>query len=115
MNSITKIILTAAASTTLTFSAHAESTQTMKPMHGATFHAGTKHASVYFLNDNATCKLVVMQADDANYAPTRFEAAIADGASKQYPFADGKLLEFACQDRGQAMTINTLDDVATNR
>ena len=92
MNSITKILF-AAASITLSFAAQAD---TLKPMHGATYHAGTKHAAVYFLNHNAACKLVLTIADDTRYEPTRFEAAIGEGSSKRYFFAEGKALEFIC-------------------
>jgi hypothetical protein len=113
MNSI-KTIIIAATLSTLSLGA-AQAAETIKPVQAASFHDGTKHAVAYFLNDNATCKLVVMQADDANYAPTRFEAAIADGSSKHYDFAEGKTLEFACQNQGQVMTINTREAVATNR
>jgi len=70
--------------------------------------------SAYFLTHNAGCKLVLTLADDDRYAPVRFEAAIADGSSKHYPFA-GKSLEFLCQNQGQAMRINTHEAVATNR
>ena len=76
-------------------------------------HAGSKHAVGYFLKDDGACQLVVMAADDANYAPTRFEAAITDGASTAYEFA-GKSLEFGCRDHAQLMTVNTLEAVATN-
>ena len=112
MTSIKNIVLAATLSILSVSAAHAA--ETIKPVQAASFHAGTKHAVAYFLNDNATCKLVVMQADDANYAPTRFEAAIADGASTSYEFA-GKSLEMGCRDHAQLMTVNTLEAVATNR
>ena len=113
MTSIKNIVLAATLSI-LSVSA-AQATETVKPLQGISFHAGTKHAAVYFLNHNTACKLVLTLADDVRYAPVRFEAAIADGSSKQYGLAEGKSLEFACHDRGQAMTINTLEAVATNR
>jgi hypothetical protein len=78
MTSITKILIAAAATIILSFAAQAE---TLKPMQGATFKAGSQYASVYFLKDNVTCKLVVTHADEADYAPTRFEAEIADGSA----------------------------------
>jgi hypothetical protein len=112
MNSITQIFI---AATLSALAGYAQAAETIKPVQAASFHAGTKHAVAYFLNDNATCKLVVMQADDANYAPTRFEAAIADGSSTHYDFTEAKTLEFACHDGGHAMTINTLEAIATSR
>ena len=63
MNSI-KTIIIAATLSTLSLGA-AQAAETIKPVQAASFHDGTKHAVAYFLNDNATCKLVVMQADDA--------------------------------------------------
>ena len=112
MNSI-KTIIVAATLSTLSLGA-AQAAETIKPVQGVSFHAGTKHAVAYFLTHNENCKLVLTLADDVLYAPVRFEAAIADGSSKHYPFA-GKSLEFACQNQGQAMTINTREAVATNR
>ena len=112
MTSIKNIVLAATLSILSVSAAHAD--QTMKPLQGISFHAGSKHAVGYFLKDNGACQLVVMAADDANYAPTRFEAAIADGASTAYEFA-GKSLEFGCRDHAQLMTVNTLEAVATNR
>ena len=99
MNSI-KTIIVAATLSTLSLGA-AQAAETIKPVQAASFHAGTKHAVAYFLTDNASCKLVLTLADDVRYAPVRFEAAIADGSSKHYPFAEGKSLEFACQDRAR--------------
>ena len=112
MNSITRIFI---AATLSALAGYAQAAETIKPVQAASFHAGTKHAVAYFLTHNAGCKLVLTLADDVRYAPTRFEAAIADGSSKHYDFAEGKTLAFGCRDRGQAMTINTLEAVATNR
>ena len=114
MNSITNIILTAAIATALSLGAAQADEQTMKPLQGASFHAGSKHAVVYFLNDKATCKVVLTVADDANYAPSRIEAAIADGSSTHYQFAEGQSLEFGCHDHAQILKVNALKDVATN-
>jgi len=113
MTSIKNIVLAATLSILSVSTAHAG--QTIKPVQAASFHAGTKHAVAYFLTHNAGCKLALTLADDARYAPVRFEAVLADGSSKQYPFVTGTSLEFVCHDRGQAMTINTLEAVAANR
>ena len=86
--------------------------QTIKPLQGVSFHIGTKHAVAYFLSDNNTCKLVVMAADDANFAPTRSEAAIQPGKSTQYELSEGTSLEFACQAGGLAMNVRSLEAVA---
>ena len=112
MTSIKSIIATVAVSIALSFAAQAEDAQTLKPMQGTSFHAGTKHAVAYFLTDKSTCKLVLTLADDANYAPTRFEAEIEGGKSTPYQLAEGKSLEFACQPDAQAMKINALQTYA---
>jgi hypothetical protein len=111
MNSITRIII---AATLSALSGYAQAAETVKPLQAVSFHAGSKHAVGYFLKDHDACQLVVTAADDAHYAPTRFETAIADGASTTYEFA-GKSLEFGCRDHAQLMTVNTFEAVATNR
>jgi hypothetical protein len=114
MTSIKTIIATVAVSIALSFSAQAEDAQILKPLQGVSFHAGTKHAVAYFLTDKSTCKLVLTLADDANYAPTRFEAAIEAGKSTPYQLAEGKSLDFACQADARAMKINTLETFAAH-
>jgi hypothetical protein len=115
MNSLKTIIAATTLCTLALGFGAAQAAETVKPLQGISFHAGTKHAAVYFLNHNAGCKLVLTLADDVRYAPVRFEAAIADGSSKQYPFVTGTPLEFACHDRGQAMTVNLLTTIAAQR
>ncbi len=112
MTSIKNIVLAATLSILSVSAAHAG--ETLKPLQALSLHAGSKHAVGYFLKGNGACQLVVMAADDANYAPTRFEAAIADGASTSYEFA-GKSLEFGCRNHAQLMTVNTLAAVAASR
>jgi hypothetical protein len=107
------IIAAIAVSAALAAGAQAHE-QTMKPLQGVSFHVGSKHAVGYFLNDSNTCKLVLTLADDTNYAPTRFEASIADGSSTHYELAEGKSLEFGCHDHAQVMKVNALEAVATN-
>lgn len=46
--------------------------------------------------NTTTCKLVLTPAEEANFAPTRFEAAIEAGQSTRYQHAEGKSLEFGC-------------------
>ena len=75
MNSIKNIIAAVAVSAALSLATAAQASETLKPLQGVSFHVGTKHAVGYFLNDSNTCKLVLTQADDTNYAPTRFEAS----------------------------------------
>ena len=92
----------------------ADGARTMKPMQGVSFHAGTKHAVGYFLSESSSCKLILTLADDANFAPTRFEAAVEAGKSTRYQLADGKPIEFTCEADGQAMKINSLATFAKN-
>ena len=114
MNSITNIFIAAAISIILSFAAQAEDIRTMKPMQGVSFHAGTKHASGYFLKGNSACQLVVTAADEDHYAPSRFETAIEPGRSTRYQFAEGKTLEFACRADAQELAVTSLKTTAAN-
>jgi hypothetical protein len=115
MNSIKNIIATAVVAFALSGCSTAHATETtMKPLQGASFHAGSMHAAGYFLNESKTCKLVLTFADDLNYAPTRVEAAIGAGESAQYQLAEGKSLEFACQAEAQSMSVRSLEATAAN-
>jgi hypothetical protein len=110
-----KYIAAIAIFATLSLATAAQASETLKPMQGVSFHAGSKHAVGYFLNESESCKLVLTLADDANYAPTRFETAIEAGKSTRYQLAEGKSLEFACQAGAQAMIVNPLETSAANR
>jgi hypothetical protein len=87
--------------------------ETIKPLQGVSFHAGTTHAAGYYLRDNSTCQLVLTFADDANFAPSRFETAIETGRSTRYQL-NGKALEFACQANGQELAVTSLQATAAN-
>jgi hypothetical protein len=86
----------------------------MKPLQGVSFHAGTIHASGYFLTDNASCNVVLTMAKEVNYAPTRFETTIESGKSTRYQLAEGTLLVFACQANGQEIGIRLLTATVSN-
>jgi hypothetical protein len=110
----TKNIIVAAALSALSFGhiGAAQASETLKPVQGISFHAGSKDAVAYFLNDSGSCKLVVT-AIESGAQPTRFEASIAGGESTRYALADAKSLEFACEAGAQTMKINALETVAT--
>ena len=110
MNTIRTIIV---AATLSTLSGYAHAAETVKPLQGVSFHAGSKDAVVYFLGESRSCKLVVTIADKGAQ-PTRFEAAISGGESTSYQLTEGNSLEFACQADAQAMTIGTTATVAAN-
>lgn len=110
MNPIKNIAVAVAFSTIFASYAQAE---TLKPLQGASFHAGSKDAVVYFLSENGTCKLVLTAADkDAQ--PTRIEAAIAGGERNSYELSEGKSLEVSCQADAQAMDVNPVQTFARN-
>ena len=92
----------------------ADASETMKPLQGLSFHAGSEHAVGYFLTDNGDCRLVLTRADDDNFAPTRFEAVIKSGHSTRYELAQGKSYEFGCQAAGQLVSIDALETTAGN-
>ena len=110
MNTIRTIIVAAALST---LSGYAHAAETVKPLQGASFHAGSTDAVAYFLGESRTCKLVLTIADK-DTQPTRFEAAISGGESTSYKLTEGKSLEFACQADAQAMTIGMAATIAAN-
>ena len=83
MNTIAKIIVAAAAGILAVGHAQAGE-QTMKPLQGWSFHAGSKHAVAYFQAESRNCQLVVTSSDDASYAPARYEAAVETGKSTSY-------------------------------
>jgi hypothetical protein len=114
MNTTKNIIL--AATLSVLSVAHigaAQAAETVKPLQGISFHAGSKDAVGYFLSESGTCKLALTMAD-GNAQPTRFEAAISGGGSTSYKLTEGKSLEFACQADAQAMTIDWVPTVAAN-
>jgi hypothetical protein len=110
MNAIRTIII---AATLSTLSGYAQAAETVKPLQGASFHAGSKDAVAYFLGESRTCKLVLTIADNGAQ-PTRFEAAISGGESTSYKLTEGKSLEFVCQADAQAMTLGTAATFAAN-
>jgi hypothetical protein len=91
---------------------------TMKPLHSVSFDLGTRRAAGYFLIDNGQCRLVltVAEAPDRNdasrFAATRFEVAIRPGNATQYNSTEGVAIEFACQANAEAMTVETVGQVA---
>jgi len=111
---VIKNILVASILSASLFTTAQAAEQTVKPLQGISFHAGSKHAVAYFLPEGRTCKLVVTAADDAHFAPTRREAAIAPGTSTKYVLADSKALEFTCQAGAHAMAVKSLATVAAN-
>ena len=114
MNPIKNIIVaTALSALSVGYLTTAQAAETVKPLQGISFHAGSKDAVAYFLSEGRSCKVVLTMADkDAQ--PTRFEAAITGGESTRYRLAEGKSLEFACQADAHAMTINSEATVAAN-
>jgi hypothetical protein len=113
MNTTKNIILAATLSVLSVAHVGAAQAETLKPLQGVSFHAGSKDAVAYFLSENRTCKFVLTTADkDAQ--PTRFEAAISGGESTSYKLTEGKSLAFACQADAQALTIDWVATVATN-
>jgi len=93
--------------------------QTMKPLQGVSFHAGTKHVVAYYLDENSRCKLVLTVAEEprgdvSNFEATRLEATIAAGKVTRYKLAEGKSLEFACHAEAKAMNVRTMETFAGN-
>lgn len=91
-----------------------DTTATMKPLQGLSFHAGTMHAAGYFLDEQSTCKLVLTATEEARYEPIRHETVIVPGASARYQLTEGTSLVFACQANAQALSVETLVTTAGN-
>jgi hypothetical protein len=111
MTSIKTILAAAVLSASLFATAEASE---IKPLQGVSFHAGTKHAVAYFLNENGTCKLVVTSADDANFAPVRIETAVAPHSSNLQRLTEGKAIEFTCEDGARSMMVKEQETTAAN-
>lgn len=114
-----KNILVAAILSVGLFGTAQAAEQTMKPLQGVSFHAGTKHAVAYFFDENSRCKLILTVAEEPkgdvpNFEATRLEATIAAGKVTRYKLAEGKSLEFTCQAEAKAMNVQTLETVAGN-
>src|SRR5262249_3145868 len=84
---------------------------TMKPLQGVSFDIGTKRTVSYFLSDGAACKLTltvadVIDDDEVNgLTATRMTVSVQTGKLAYLDTADGKSLEFKCQEGAQAMSI----------
>ena len=116
MNTLKNIIVAATLSTlALGYLTGAQAAETVKPLQGISFHTDTQDAVAYYLADNGTCEVVLMQTDKVAYAPTRFEEAVEAHKSILHQIDNGNAVEFACQADAQAMTINMLATVATGR
>ncbi len=102
--------------------------KTMSPIsgHGAVpgrqvllnFRLGPKQAVSYFQNESGACRLTVMVGDAFNgedvpdLTTVRFEATVGSGASARFDVAQGKSLEYSCDERAEAMSVKELDRVA---
>jgi hypothetical protein len=98
---------------------------TLKPMAGRgvggskhfllDYKIGGKQTISYFQNDNGVCKLTVMVAEafDGEQVPdsttVRFEVGIDAGRTARVDTAEGKSLEFACQERAEEMLVKPGD------
>ena len=115
----TKNILVAALLSAGLFGTAQATEQTMKPMEGVSFHAGTKHAVAYYTDENRLCKHVLTVAEESKgdvttFEATRFEASISVGRSTHYKLAENKLLEFTCQTAAKTMNVKMLETIAAN-
>jgi hypothetical protein len=55
---------------------------------------------------------VIISADDASYAPARYEAALEAGKSTSYQMSEGRLIVFTCHE--QTMVANSIEVSAAN-
>ena len=98
---------------------HAEdinAVQSMKPLQGMVFNAGTKHGVGYFYSEANRCKLVLTLADEPNnddqsFTAIRHEATVSVGSSTRYNSTEGQALEFTCGATAQKMTLRQVERV----
>ena len=99
---------------------HAEdinAVQSMKPLQGIVFNAGTRHGVGYFYSEANRCKLVLTLADEPNtdddqsFTAIRHEATVSVGSSTRYNSTEGQALEFTCEANAQKMTLRQVERV----
>jgi hypothetical protein len=93
---------------------------TLKPMRAVSLNEGGKHIVTYFIDAGHVCKLTMMISDSwESYRdeppaakPSRVTVEVASGQSAMVDTADGKALNFHCEDRASLMTATEIDRVA---
>jgi hypothetical protein len=99
--------------------ADAWSTKTMKPRMAASIDAGSKHVVGFFVNADGVCKLTAMIADQGAEAeaaaPLQLQLTIEPGRTARFATVDGNALRFVCLGRAEAMTVTSLNRVASQR
>ena len=113
MNLIKTILAAASLSgVSLGYVATANAAETIKPLQGISFQAANKEATLYYLAEQGTCKVVLTLTEKTAYAPTRFELAIEPSNPSLHQLDETTALELACMHKAQALTINTVSMVA---
>ncbi|QGM45923.1 hypothetical protein [Methylocystis heyeri] len=93
---------------------------TLKPMRAVSLNEGGKHIVTYFIDAGGVCKLTMMigeswesYSDEPPLAkPSRVTVEVASGQSAMVDTADGKALNFHCENRASLMTATEIDRVA---
>lgn len=112
--------ISAMAGVNMTRAADPASPLIMKAMQGVSFDIGTKRVVSYFLSDGNTCKLTLMLAEVVNgdirgLTAARMTVAVEADKTAHLDTAEGKSLEFKCQDGAQTMRIEVLNRTAYQR
>ncbi len=102
--------------------AGSRSPATMKSLKAISLDVGSKHVVGYFLDAEGQCKLTLMIADavrdETSEPPSqimRLRLMVEPGRSALVDTTDGRLLQFGCESKAQAMSATLLDQVATGR
>lgn len=80
---------------------------------------GTKQTVSYFQNEGGLCNLTVMVGEAFNgedvpqVASVRFDTTVNPGHNVLFATAEGKSLEFSCQEGAGSMRVRARDEVAT--
>jgi hypothetical protein len=93
-----------------------EANVTMKPLMAMSHTSGKKHILSFFVNRRMTCDLTVMVSaleNDQPEAPdSRMQMVLDPFKSSRLDIADGKSLEFVCDQSALTMTVRIVDRIS---
>jgi hypothetical protein len=88
----------------------------MKPLMAMSHASGSKHILSFFVNKNSVCNLTLMVSELENDHPeaagSRMLVALDPLQSSRLDIADGKSLEFVCEQSASTMTVWSVDRIS---
>ncbi|KAF2988985.1 hypothetical protein OGR47_20315 (plasmid) [Methylocystis sp. MJC1] len=93
-----------------------EAKVTMKPLMAASHASGSKHILSFFVSRDGVCNLTLMVSELENSHPeetgSRVLVALDPFKSTRLDIADGKSLEFVCEQSAAMMTVWRVDRIS---